>query len=120
MPDIRVLFAGVPVSDIEIAGAWYEGLFGRPPDVASNPCEVMWRCSDPAWLYIVVDPERAGHGLVALCVNDLHQTVADLTTRNVTCGPIEVVGDAGHKAQVPDPDGNTISLIEVAAPGAPS
>ena len=120
MQDIRVLFAGVPVSDIEIASAWYERLFGRPPDVVSNPSEVMWRCSDPAWLYIVVDPERAGHGLVAMCVDDLRQTLVDLTSRNVDCGPIEAVGDAGHKAQVPDPDGNTISLIEVAAPSAPS
>jgi predicted enzyme related to lactoylglutathione lyase len=116
MPDITVLFAGVPVADIESATTWYERLFGRPADVVANPNEVMWRCSDAAWLYIVVDPERAGHGLAALCVNDLQQTVDELECRGVTCGPISAVSDAERKAVALDPDGNTISLIAVPAP----
>jgi predicted enzyme related to lactoylglutathione lyase len=120
VPEVRVLFAGVPVADIESAAAFYERIFGRPADVVSNPNEVMWRCSDPAWLYIVVDPKRAGHGLVALCVNDLQGTVAELERRGVDCGPIVAVGDAGRKAEALDPDGNTISLIEVASPGPPA
>ena len=31
----------------------------------------MWRVAETAWLYVVVDAVRAGHGLVALSVADL-------------------------------------------------
>jgi catechol 2,3-dioxygenase-like lactoylglutathione lyase family enzyme len=26
------MFAGIPVSDLDVAFAWYEDLLGRPPD----------------------------------------------------------------------------------------
>ena len=114
---IDVLFAGVPVSDLERAIAWYAKLLGRTADIVPHDDEVMWQCSSAGWLYVVRDPDRAGHSLVTAAVADLDQAVADINARGVTGSPIEPVGDAARKARFTDPDGNEISLIEVNAAG---
>jgi predicted enzyme related to lactoylglutathione lyase len=111
--DIRLLFAGVAVSDLEGGVAWYEALFGRPADVVVNDKEVMWKLSDTSWLYVVLDPDRAGGGLVALSVADLDLALDALQRRGLSGGPIETVGDAGRKAVFTDTDGNAVSIIEV-------
>jgi glyoxylase I family protein len=113
MTHIDALFAAVAVTDLDAAVAWYGRLFGRPPDVLVHEHEVMWRVADGGWLYVLVDAERAGHGLVTLAVSDLDGAVAALATRGVTAGPVEDVGDAGRKAQLVDPCGNSVSLIHV-------
>jgi predicted enzyme related to lactoylglutathione lyase len=112
---IDVLFAGMAVTDFAPAIAWYERLLGQPADIVVNDAEVMWRVADGAWLYVVADPDRAGHGLVTLAVGDLEASMAEISRRGITTGPIETVGDAGHKASVSDPDGNTISYIQVSS-----
>jgi predicted enzyme related to lactoylglutathione lyase len=114
---IDVLFAGVPVSDLERAIAWYTQLLGRPADIVPHDDEVMWQCSPAGWLYVVRDPERAGHAIVTAAVADLDRAVADINARGVVGSAVEHVGDAGRKARFTDPDGNEISLIEVNAAG---
>jgi hypothetical protein len=37
------LFAGIPVADYGEAAAWYERLFGRPPDMRPHETEAVWR-----------------------------------------------------------------------------
>ena len=111
--DVEVTFTGVPVSELAAGRAFFERLIGRPPDMVVNANEVMWRLADPAWLYLVVDPERAGHALTALSVGDLNATLAELAGRGVSAESVEDVGDAGRKATVIDPDGNSVALIEV-------
>ena len=69
--DVEVAFIGVPVSELAAGRAFFERLIGRPPDRVVNADEVMWRLAAQAWLYVVVDPERAGHALAALSVGDL-------------------------------------------------
>lgn len=115
MTDVEVLFAAVTVADLDGAVAWYTRLFGRPADIVPNDDEVMWRLTDSAWLYVLRDEKRAGHGLVTLCVADLDLAVAAIAARGITGGPVEIVGDAGRKATFTDAEGNTISFIEVAA-----
>ena len=112
--DVEVAFTGVPVSELATGRAFFERLIGRPPDMVVNANEVMWRLADPAWLYLVVDPQRAGHALVAFSVGDLDATLAELGGRGVSAGSVEVVGDGARKATVIDPDGNSVALIEVA------
>ena len=107
MTDIDVLFAGVPVRGFEAARAWYSQLFGRAEDVVVTDDEVMWRFADAAWLYIIRDEQRAGRALVTLCVSDLDQTLADISDRGITSGPVEVIGDAGRKAVITDSEGNS-------------
>ncbi len=115
--DADVLFAGIPVSDFPAARAWYERFFARPADVVAHEHEVMWRLTDRGWLYIVRDPDHAGHAIVAVAVPDVEVVTAALGARGVTTGPVEPEGDAGRKAVVRDPDGNSIAIIEVAGSG---
>ncbi len=112
-----VLFAAMPVGDFATARSWYERFFGRPADVVAHDTEVMWQVADGGWLYIVGDAARAGHGVAALAVSDLDAILAGLAGRGVVAGPPEWQGDAGRKAVVTDPDGNSLSLLEVAPAG---
>ena len=107
-----MLFTGVPVSSLASGAGFFEVLFGRPADLPVNEGEVMWRLADAAWLYVVVDRARCGHGLAALSVADLDAALAELEDRGITPESVEHVGDA-RKAILRDPDGNTVAVIEV-------
>ncbi|HEY2557901.1 MAG TPA: hypothetical protein VGI08_12395 [Diaminobutyricibacter sp.] len=113
--DAEVLFAGVPVADLDRARPWYESLFGRAADIVPNEQEVMWKVVDGGWLYVVEDAERAGGGVVTVSFSSLDDAVAGVTQRGLRPGPIQDVADAGRKAILTDPDGNVVSMIEVAA-----
>src|SRR3954447_23477144 len=108
-----VLFAGLPVRDFPGSQDWYVRLFGRAPDVVAHETEVMWRVTDTGWVYVVQDPERAGHGLVAISVPDLQETLDELAARGLRAGPVEPQGDAARKATMVDPDGNVVAFLEV-------
>jgi predicted enzyme related to lactoylglutathione lyase len=112
--DASVLFIGIPVADFAQGRRWYEQLFGRAPDVVAHDEEVMWQVAGAGWLYILREPERAGHSIVAIAVADIEATVASLAARGVAAGPIEPEGDAGRKAVLFDPAGNRVELLEVA------
>jgi predicted enzyme related to lactoylglutathione lyase len=111
---VDVMFAGNAVSDFETARVWYERFFDRAPDVVAHDEEVMWQVTGAGWLYIVRDPQHAGHAIVAMAVPDIEEATAALHARGVATGPIEPEGNAGRKALVRDPDGNSIAIIEVA------
>lgn len=108
-----VLFAGIPVADFESAVDWYSRLFGRAPDILVHSQEVMWRVAVDGWVYVLLDADRAGHALVTISVPNLDRTMAEITARGFTCGPVEAIGDAGRKALVDDREGNRIAFIEV-------
>src|SRR5215468_1731998 len=112
-----VLFVGVAVSDFRAAQAWYERFFARPADVVAHEEEVMWQVTERGWLYIVRDADHAGHGIVTMAVPDIEGAASALRARGVPAGPIEPEGDAGRKAVVLDPDGNSIAIIEVTGGG---
>lgn len=108
-----VLFAAVSVASFAEAVEWYERFFGRAADVMPHDHEVMWRVTATGWLYVVEDATRAGKAVVTISVTDLNATVSELESRGITCGAIEAVGDAAHKAKVLDPEGNLMALIQV-------
>ncbi|MGW2660706.1 VOC family protein [Nocardia tengchongensis] len=112
------LFVGLAVTDFSAADRWYTCLFGRAADVVVEPgIEAMWQLGDTVFVYIVVDPERAGHALVNIAVPDLETAVAEIGSRGVDPGPFILVGpggSAGRKAPFVDPDGNSIFVIEIA------
>jgi glyoxylase I family protein len=112
--DVDVLFVGVAVTDFTTARTWYERFFGRSADVVAHDNEVMWQTTDRGWLYIVRDVDHAGNSIVALAVRDIEAATTALNARNIATGPIEPEGDAGRKAVIRDPDGNSIAIIEVA------
>lgn len=74
----------------------------------------MWRTVANGWIYLLADEQRAGRALITLCVADLESVVADIADNGFTVGSVERVGDAGRRATLNDPDGNTVSFIEVA------
>jgi Glyoxalase/Bleomycin resistance protein/Dioxygenase superfamily len=112
-----VLFACVPVADLAGSSVWYERFLGRPPDIVPNEHEVMWRIVEAGWLYLVVDPDRAGGTVVSMAVSDLERAVAVVEDRGVTVARRETVPGAGRKAWFADPDGNQVALIEVLEAG---
>jgi glyoxylase I family protein len=110
--EVEIAFTGVPVSDLATGRDFFDRLFGRPADVEVAADEVMWRVAETAWLYVVVDGDRAGKGLVALSVADLNAALAELAGRALRPVRVEAVG-GGRKATLLDPDGNTVAVIEV-------
>ena len=113
MPDI--LFAGVPVADLEAARAWYERLLGRAPDMVPNETEVVWQLAEAGWIYVVADAERAGRALLTVIVDDLDGLLAGLCERGLAAGPVETLGTGVRRAEIADPEGNRIAFGEVPA-----
>jgi catechol 2,3-dioxygenase-like lactoylglutathione lyase family enzyme len=110
---IEVAFTGVPVSDLARGQDFFERILGKPPDVLVNDNEVMWQVAEAAWLYVVVDPPRAGHGLAAVSVPDLDGALEELAARAIEPSMIEQPGPSARKATIFDPDGNSVAIIEV-------
>jgi predicted enzyme related to lactoylglutathione lyase len=110
---ITNVLAGVAVSDLPRAKRWYEVALGRPVDAEPMPGLAEWR-SPGGTLQLVVDRERAGGSLVTLWVPDARQALADLAERG---GPTVELDDTTSErvkfAQLTDPDGNGITLVEV-------
>jgi predicted enzyme related to lactoylglutathione lyase len=107
---ITELFAGIPVSDLGAALPWYERLVGRQADLVPHATEVAWQLDATGWIYVVVDPVRAGRALITVLVDDLDAHLAQLTDRGVDPGAIETMPGAARKAEVTDPDGNRITF----------
>jgi predicted enzyme related to lactoylglutathione lyase len=113
--NIQYVFAGLPVGGRDRAVAWYQRLFGRPPDMFPNDNEAVWQLAATASLYVIVDEARAGGGTATVVVDDLARTVHDVATRGIDAGPIEEIPDVGRKAMITDPDGNAVSIVEIFA-----
>jgi predicted enzyme related to lactoylglutathione lyase len=111
--EVEALFAAVPVSVLSAAVDWYSRLFGRPPDVVVHDDEVMWRVTEAAWFYVVVDHARGGQGVVTLAVGDLDASLTQLAERGLVGAPVVAVGTAGRRSVQIDPDGNTVALVEI-------
>jgi predicted enzyme related to lactoylglutathione lyase len=109
MPEVTELFAGVPVRDRAAAFAWYERLLGAPPAFHPHDDEAVWRAAG-GWIYVVVDPARAGRALVTLLVDDLDAQLAQLADRGIDVDRVETYGSGARKAVVVDPDGNEIGF----------
>jgi catechol 2,3-dioxygenase-like lactoylglutathione lyase family enzyme len=108
---ITEFFAGVAVADFGAMLAWYERLFGKPPDFFPHQREAVWRVIDHAWVYVVADAERAGGALLTILVQDLEDQVAQLVERGLPVGPIEwEIPGSVRKAVISDPEGNRITF----------
>jgi hypothetical protein len=61
----------------------------------------MWQLSDNAWLYVVLDAERAGRGLLTLMGTGLDARISALSGRGIETGPPQP--GAGNSAGWWDP-----------------
>jgi catechol 2,3-dioxygenase-like lactoylglutathione lyase family enzyme len=110
---VSYVFAGLIVTDRDRAADWYARLLGRPADMLPNDAEAAWQLAESASLYLLADPDRAGQGILTLVVDDLEAAAAQLRQRGIAVPPPEQVGGAGRKCAIADPDGNTVSLVEL-------
>ncbi len=104
------LFPGIPVNDYEAALKWYEKLLGSPPAFFPNDTEAVWELAEHRYLYIVLQPEHAGHALLTLFVDDLDAVVAQITGRGLDPAKRETYANGVRKITYRDPDGNEIGF----------
>lgn len=103
-------FAGIPVRDYSLAVAWYERLMGAPPSFLPNDTEAVWELAENRYIYIVVRPEHAGHGLHTLFVSDFDARLLEIAGRGMKPAEAETYGNGVRKVIFRDPDGNEIGF----------
>lgn len=108
--NVTHVFAGLPVRDLAVSLDFYERLTGRPPDGRPNETEAVWELVDGGLIYVVVDPVRAGQGLMTMIVEDLEATLTELSARGIASGAATTFDSGARKALVIDPDGNEIGV----------
>jgi predicted enzyme related to lactoylglutathione lyase len=107
---IENVFTGIPVSNYGSARPWYVQLFGRPPDFDVTEIECMWQLATAGWVYIVEDPDRAGHALFTALVDELDDHLAAIAARGLTTSQIETMPNTVRTATITDTDGNLIKF----------
>ena len=104
------LFAGVSVTDLAAATAWYEQLFGAPPSFRPNDTEAVWDLAEHRSLFIEQRPGHAGHARHTLFVDDLEKTVGEIAGRGLEPTKRETYENGVRTAAYHDPDGNEIDF----------
>ena len=104
------LFAGVPVSDLPRACAWFEQLLGPVESFDPNDTERVWTVTEHGYLYALLAPEDAGHARVTMFVDDLDRFLGSAAERGLRPSVQEQYDNGVRKAIFRDPDGNEIGL----------
>ncbi|WP_371786456.1 VOC family protein [Streptosporangium subroseum] len=104
------LFAGIPVTEYAAALKWYERLLGSPPAFFPNDTEAVWELAEHRYVFIEQRPERAGHALHTIFVDDLDAIVAQITERGLDPAERETYSNGVRKITYRDPDGNEIGF----------
>lgn len=112
--DLSYVFAALLVRDRDAALA-------RPPrrrwagtlPAGRTATHTSAKVAATASVYILTDSSRAGSSEVTLVVTDIDGHRAMLQTRGIATEPVIVIGDAGRKSRVIDPDGNAIWFVEL-------
>ena len=101
----------MPVSHYPSALAWYERLLGSPPTFLATDTEAVWKVAEHRWVYIEQRPERAGHSMLMILVDDLDAVVAQIAGRGLEPSTWEPnLPDGMRKAVYIDPDGNEFGI----------
>jgi catechol 2,3-dioxygenase-like lactoylglutathione lyase family enzyme len=104
------LFAGIPVADLEQAKRFYSRLLGAEPSFLPNDTEAVWTLEEQRHMYVVLDAERAGGGLVTLFVEDLETRVAQIAGRGIEPATDETYSNGVRKVSYRDADGNEVGF----------
>ncbi len=104
------LFAGIPVSDYAAALAWYERLLGSPPSFFPHDTEAVWELAEHRSVYIVQQPEHAGHAMHTIIVDDLDALMTEIARRGLEPANQETYANGVRKTTYADPDGNEIGF----------
>lgn len=104
------LFAGIAVTHLDRASAWYERLFDGAESFAPNDTERVWTLADHRHVYVEQAPEHAGHGMVTLFVADLDAFTGAAARHGIEPDAREVYENGVRKCLYRDPDGNEIGI----------
>jgi catechol 2,3-dioxygenase-like lactoylglutathione lyase family enzyme len=110
------LFAGTPVRDFAIAREWYERLLGAPT-FFPNDVEAVWELGPHQYVYIVEEPEHAGHAVTTVMVTDLDHRREAIADQGIEPTLEETYDNGVRKVTYADPDGNRFAFGEVPAEG---
>ena len=98
------------MSDYERALVYYQLLLGSEPAFFPNPTEAVWELAEHRYLYIEQLPERAGHALHTVFVDDLDERVEGISRRGIEPSFQETYENGVRKVIYRDPDGNEIGF----------
>ena len=94
---------------------WYERLLGSPPTFFPHDTEAVWELAEHRYIYIVPQPDHAGHARHTLFVVDLEALVTQIADRGLDPVQRETYANGVRKITYRDSDGN-----EIGFGGAPS
>ena len=104
------LFAGIAITDFAAALEWYTRLLGSPPTFLPADNEAVWELAEHRYLYIVQQPEHAGHAMHTSFVNDLDAVIRQIADRGLDPLEQETYANGVRKVIYRDPDGNEIGF----------
>ena len=100
--------AGIMVSDLTTAEAWYEQLLSRPADARPMEGLAGWKLADGGGIQVFQDKERAGSSLVS----GLDDQLAELKAKGISIERT-TTSDYVKTATVTDPAGNRVVFAEL-------
>ena len=103
------LFAGLRVRDLQAARPWYERLLGEPT-FFPHDTEAVWTLAEDRSVYIVEEPNGAGHSVVTLFLDDLDTQVDAIAARGLEPDERATYSNGVRKVLYRDPDGNELGF----------
>ena len=98
------------MSDYERALVYYQRLLGSEPAFFPNATEAVWELAEHRYLYIEQLPDRAGHALHTVFVDDLDERVERISRRGIEPSSQETYENGVRKVIYRDHDGNEIGF----------
>jgi catechol 2,3-dioxygenase-like lactoylglutathione lyase family enzyme len=108
---IHNVLAGVAVSDLDEAVAWYAKVLGRGPDQRPMPEVAEFAFARGGWLQLFADEDRAGRSSITLTVDNLDAQLAALKAEGIETGP-PTRTDYVDTVILKDGDGNQIVFAQ--------
>ncbi|MGI6853871.1 VOC family protein [Mesorhizobium sp. 1B3] len=107
--NLQKIYTALLTADLAAAEDWYSKVLGRGPDYRPMDTMVQWELSEQGGLVLSTDNEIAGRGMMFLVVGDVAAERYRLQGQGIVLGD-DIEGDYSTLAQVPDPDGNLLTL----------
>jgi hypothetical protein len=104
------LFAGIPVTDFLRARKWYEKLLGSQPAFLPHETEAVWELAKHRYVYIVEEPEHAGHARLTVFVADVDKLATSIEGRGLVAATRDNYPNGVRKISFRDEDGNEIGF----------
>ena len=80
------------------------------PAFFPHDTEAVWTLGDDRSIYIVEEPDHAGHSVVTILLDDLDARVAAVAARGLEPDDVETYPNEVRKIIYRDPDGNEVGF----------